>query len=516
MAATLLTDFLETAADRDPDQVCLVEGPDRATYGQVAQGARQTARVLLSEGLGRGDRVALLAANSRFWVESYFGILLAGGVVVPINTAANGRLLGFFLRDAGARMLVLGAGSQRALRGGLDGLQQTLLLLTEGPQHYAGGLPPPIRLRDLQAAKVEVDDRPIDAGVTGRDVACIVYTSGSTGRPRGATLTHLNCVTNARAVVRYLRLTPADRVLAVLPFYYIYGKSVLDTHIVSGATVVIENRFLYPQKALDTLGQERCTGFSGVPSSFAILLNRSNFAERRFEHLRYVTQAGGPMSPALTRRLMAALPDQEIFIMYGATEAAGRLSYLPPADLPENVGTIGKAIDNVELRVLRSDGTACGVGEVGEIVARGPSIMQGYWQAPEETARVLDEHGYHTGDLGRLEASGYLSVVGRRRNMIKTGAHRVSPREIEDAILEHPGVHETAVIGVPDEVLGEAIRAYVVPKSPGERLEKLRGFLAPRLAPFKLPAKIEIRRQLPKNESGKIMKQALQDEAHRS
>ncbi len=220
------------------------------------------------------------------------------------------------------------------------------------------------------------------------------------------------------------------------------------------------------------------------------------------------------MSPELTRRLIAALPGKRIFVMYGATEAGARLSWLDPGRLQEKLGSIGRAIPNVELSVRADDGRECEVDEVGEICARGSNIMSGYWGDPEETAKVLDRHGYHTGDLGRRDADGFFWVVGRKKDMIKTGAHRISPKEIEDALLEFPEVHEAAVIGVPDEILGEAIKAFVVFR-PGTTpdLEALRAFLGRRLPPYKTPAHYEVREDLPKNESGKIMKQALREQS---
>jgi long-chain acyl-CoA synthetase len=302
--------------------------------------------------------------------------------------------------------------------------------------------------------------------------------------------------------------------MAVLPFHYVYGKSLLNTHVAVGGSVVIENRFMYPQEALDTLEREEATGFSGVPSTFAILLNKSNLASRTLPSLRYVTQAGGAMAPDLTRRLIEALPGKKIFIMYGATEASARLSYLDPADLPRKIGSIGKAIPNVELRVLREDGSEAEVGEVGEIVARGSNLMAGYWNDPEETAAVLDEHGYHTGDLGRRDEEGFLYVVGRKREMIKSGAHRISPKEIEEALVEHPSVHEAAVVGVPDEILGDAIVAFVTPR-PGSAVEPpaVLEWCRERLPAYKVPTAIRILREFPRNTSGKIDKLALRRES---
>ncbi len=512
MTAHLLHHFLRATAESRPEQVCVVHDGARHDYAEIETQARRTAGVLLEQGLRRGDRVALLCFNSRFFVESYYGVLAAGGIIVPLNTGGGPAQLTPLLADCGATMLIVGRGAERLAQGAWQGLAELAVVFSEGPSGLSD-LPAGLRAIDLEAAKAAQAAVAPSVRAIDQDVACIIYTSGSTGRPRGVTLSHLNCVANAAAVQAYLRLTPADRVLAILPFYYIYGKSVLDTHVAAGATLVIENRFLYPELALNTLESEACTGLSGVPSTFAILLNRSTFAERRFPRLRYVTQAGGAMSPALIRRLMAVLPDQEIFIMYGATEAAGRLAYLPPAELDGAVGSIGRAVDNVELRLLRGDGSVCDVGETGEIVARGSCVMIGYWRAPGETRAVLDADGYHTGDLAQRRGDGNLTIVGRLREMMKSGAHRVAAQEVEDAILESPAVHEVAVVSAPDEILGEVICAYVVAKTSQVTVAELRRFLGERLPAYKVPAVITLRDQLPRNEAGKIMKEILRREA---
>jgi acyl-CoA synthetase (AMP-forming)/AMP-acid ligase II len=345
------------------------------------------------------------------------------------------------------------------------------------------------------------------------DLASIIYTSGSTGRPRGATLSHLNVMSNVRSIVEYLGLGRADRVMAVLPFHYVYGKSVLNTAVAVGATLVIENRFQYPTTALDTLERERCTGFSGVPSTFAILMDRTNFAERALPDLRWVTQAGGGMSPALTRRVYEALRGRQLWVMYGATEASARLAYLPPAELPARIGSIGRAIPNVELTVRRGDGAECDVDETGELCARGANVMVGYWNDPDETARALGPHGYRTGDLARRDADGWLWLVGRAKDMLKVGGHRVAAKEIEDAIVEHPAVSEAAVIGVPDELLGDRLEAFVVLRQDAALDAAGLGlFLKERLPAYKIPSAIEIRDDLPRNASGKVMKETLRAE----
>jgi acyl-CoA synthetase (AMP-forming)/AMP-acid ligase II len=348
------------------------------------------------------------------------------------------------------------------------------------------------------------------------DRASIVYTSGSTGKPRGALLRHASIVANTRSIIEYLELGPSDRILVVLPFHYVYGKSLLHTHAAVGASLIIENHFLFPQEALDTLEREGATGLAGVPSTFAILLNRSNIATRRLSSLRYVTQAGGPMPPETQRRLIEALPGKQIFIMYGATEASARLSYLSPTDLGRKLGSIGKAIPNVELRVLRDDGSETEADEVGEIVARGSNIMEGYWNDPEETAAVLDSAGYHTGDLGRRDAEGFLYVVGRKREMIKSGAHRISPKEIEEVLAASPSVHEAAVVGKPDEILGESIVAFVSIR-PGHAPDAraLAEWCRARLAHHKVPRSIRLLGEIPHNAAGKPDKPRLREAAMR-
>jgi long-chain acyl-CoA synthetase len=500
--------FLERSAARSPDHELLVQQAERWSYRQIDRAANHVAAELLERGLRKGDRVGLLARNSAFYVAAYFGILKAGGVVVALNTASDAAMLAGYLRMSGAIGLMVGTGMERLVRGA----NQPLGAL-EDLRWVAAPHADRLGVAGAEAWLWEPGERdPVDLAVSADDLATIVFTSGSTGRARGAMLSHGNVVSNVTAINAYLGLGPQDRVLQVLPFYYVYGKSVLNSHVMAGATVVIENRFRYPQVALDTLEQERCTGLSGVPSTFAILLDRTNFAERALADLRYVTQAGGAMSPTLTRRLMERLAGKSIFVMYGATEASARLAYLPPDELAEAVGSIGRAIDGVELRVLAKGGRECAVGEVGELVARGPNIMRGYWDDAEETARVLDDDGYHTGDLARRDGAGRLFIVGRKKHMVKVGGHRLSPLEIEDAIVEDPAVSECAVIGVEDERMGEQLAAFVV--LVGEATaESIAAGLRKRVPAYKIPPTITIVTELPKNESGKVMKHELRLEA---
>ncbi|MFP6641584.1 MAG: class I adenylate-forming enzyme family protein [Myxococcota bacterium] len=506
-------EFLTRVAEERPEHPFLVHEEQVSRYGEVDAASNRMARSLIAEGLSVGDRVGILAQNSRFYVEAYYAVLKAGGIAVPLNTAADGPTQAGVLRDCGARFLLASSRFAKVCLSAIStGTELECLALDTG-RRGLDRLPEGVRGLALDERASGESPEALDVTPPESDIASIVYTSGSTGKPQGAALSHANLCSNVLSIVEYLELSSKDRVLSILPFYYVYGKSLLNTHAAAGGTVVIENRFQYPNTALDTLESERCTGLSGVPSTFAILLNRSNLEQRDLSHLRYVTQAGGGMNPQLTRRLMEVLPNQQIFIMYGATEASARLAYLPPDELSRKLGSIGRAIPGVELRVLRADGREADVGEEGEIVARGPNIMSGYWNDPEATSEVLDEHGYHTGDLARRDEEGFLYIVGRMKDFIKSGAHRVSAREIEDAILEEAGIHESAVVGAPDELLGEKILAYVVPLDPdGFDPVALAKSLRRRLPAYKVPAEIVVRGDLPKNESGKIMKQALKAE----
>lgn len=498
-------ELLLRSTARWPSRPLVIERSGTRTYAEVTAAAHHVAAELLGFGLEPGDRVALLAKSSSFYVEAYFGILAAGGTAVPLNTAIDPATLAYFLRDCGARVLMVGPKMERLVAKAADRLGEVELVAAPHAEKLKHGV------ASWTYSRGEGD--PCAVEVDPAAPASIVYTSGSTGVPRGAVLSHAAICANVASILDYLELTEEDRALLVLPLYYVYGKSVLNTHVAVGGSVVVEDRFQYPKLALDTLDAERCTGLSGVPSTFNILLERTDFAEREMASLRYVTQAGGAMSPAVTRRLMAAIPDRRIFIMYGATEASARLACLPPEELSQAVGSIGRPIRDVVLTTRRADGSPCDVDEVGELVAQGPNLMLGYWNSPVETAAVLDEQGYHTGDLARRDAAGRFWIEGRIKDMIKVGGHRVGAQEVEHAIMGTERVVDVAVIGREDPILGEKLVAYVVLR-PGDSLdEKAMGAdLSERLAPYKIPGVWEVRDALPKNESGKIMKQVLRSE----
>lgn len=296
----------------------------------------------------------------------------------------------------------------------------------------------------------------------------------------------------------------------VLPFHYCFGTSLLHTHLKVGGTVVIDGRFMYPEKILDRMIETECTGFAGVPSHYQILLNSTSIRRRKFPRLRYVQQAGGHLPSHLIQELRAAVPDAMVFIMYGQTEATARLSCVPPERLDEKVGSIGKGIPGVKLRVLSESGQEVALGEIGEVVAEGGNVTLGYWRDQEETDKCFRDGRLHTGDLAKVDAEGFIYLVDRIKDFLKCGGKRVSCRQLEQQILQFDGLVEAAVIGIPDDVLGEAVKAFVVSQSPGPGLEKhLQVFCKARMAPQFVPREIVVLESLPKNGAGKVSKQAL-------
>lgn len=474
---------------------------ERVSYAELWRRVVAVAGFLQREGLVRGDRVALVVENSPEYVASYYGILAAGGVVVALNTSVRARDLLNWTNHCGAKWLigqgshpewpavVQGCGSIRMIQIGAAAVAHSGLFSWDEILHAAP-------VTDPEATDIEMQ-RP----------AAIIYTSGTTGRPKGVCLSHRNLVANVRSILAYLPIDEGTRVLNVLPFYYSYGNSVLHTHLAAGGCVVLENSLAYPHRVMERMTSEGITGFSGVPSTYALLLSRIRLQDYDLFRLRYLTQAGGAMSPVLMRRLLDALPHVRLFIMYGQTEATARLSYLPPERLVEKLGSAGFAIPGVTIEIRDENGQPLPAGRVGEICATGENIMLGYWNDPEATRQVLRNGWLMTGDMASMDSEGYLFIEGRRTDMIKSGAHRIAPKEIEDVISEIDGVAEVAVVGVDDPILGQVIKAVITTR-PGAMLDGLgiKAHCRESLAAYKVPKHVEFVAELPKTASGKIQR----------
>ena len=501
--AQLVHEFLEESCARFPDKTALLHGERTYSFHQINTLSNRIAHLLIDKGLRKGDRVLVVMENSFENVAAYYGTLKAGGVSVEIHERSTPSEAYYYIQNSGAAICILSALTSKRL----DGLDIPLII---GAEPVAEGR----NIRIPWSALDSYRDGPPSVAISGNDLAAIVYTSGSTGNPKGVMLSHRNLCTNTASIVSYLGLDQNDRVMAVLPFYYVYGKTLLNTHFMVGGSVVVNNRFAFPNAVIKEMVDKKVTGFAGVPSTFAILLNRSIFTKTPVPTLRYVTQAGGAMAPALTGRLIGHLGSASLFIMYGATEASARLTYLPPDRLlKDKLGSIGIPIPGVEITIRDDAGNELNDFEIGNICARGPNIMQGYWQDKEETSKSLKPWGLVTGDLGHKDEEGFIFLTGRKKEMLKIGGERVSPKEIEDAIIASGLVHESAVIGRPDEILSEVPAAYVVPMDENSfSLDSLKAFLAERLASHKHPASWYLLKAMPKKPSGKIDKEVLKNE----
>lgn len=502
----LIHHFLENAAERYPAKEAVYCSGMWMTYSEIQQKVQCLAAFFIEQGIKRGDRIGLLYENCFDYIISYFGILKAGCVVVALNTETTDLALNYCIRDCGVVALVISEKFKSQINKDLFNQSQIRLVVCNNPlvENVAG-----LTIFNLQSI-LSSHLRLIDVRVISIDLAAIVYTSGSTGKPKGVMLTHQNICDNTMSIVQYLKLTDRDRMMVVLPFFYIYGNSLLLTHFCAGGSIVIDNRFAYPNVVIQAMKDQCVTGFAGVPSTFILLLHKSNIRAAHFDDLRYVTQAGGAMAPTVQKQVMEVFAPAKLYVMYGATEAAPRLTYLEPDMLIEKSGSIGKAVPNVEVFVADENGGELPFGITGEIVARGSNIMNGYWNDPEETAKVIRNGLYFTGDLGIMDQDGYIFIVGRTKDIIKVGGNRVSAKEVEEALLSIPGICEAVVIGVEDPILSEAIKAFIVTVD-GKIIDynHLRELLAKQIAHFKIPKHIEYRTELPKNKSGKYMKDTL-------
>ena len=465
--------------------------------------ARAMTRVSEALPVNAGDRVALLLRNSPQFAAAFYGVLRAGAAAVPLNVQERAGVLARQIEHCGARLVLADATHVEfaALRDALEGRDVTIL---------------PLELVDAAngceafCASVGTQGSRSIPALSAESLACIIYTSGTTGRPKGVMLSHGNLASNARIIAGYLGIVPADKVMCPLPFHFSYGMSVLNSNLASGAHVALEDNLAFPQVLVKRLQDEGITGFAGVPATFALLLGRTQLADFDLSRIRYVTQAGGAMPRPQIQALRAALPQARLFIMYGQTEATARLTYLPPDELDEKLGSVGLPLPGVDIEIRDPSGREVPDDAVGELCARGPNVMMGYWDDPALSAQVVRDGWLHTGDLAHRDGDGYLYIDGREVEMIKVGAFRVSPQEIEEVLATLPSVQEVAVTGVPDALLGQAIKAVIVPRE-GARADvmSVKAHCRAHLAQYKIPKIVEFAAELPRTSSGKVQRYKL-------
>lgn len=502
----LLPDLIRSSADRHPGRTALVDGVRTLTYAALWQAVRRFASGLRAvPGFGRGARVAVWLDHRLEHVVACFGTAAAGGIFVPVNPVLKPDQAAHVLRDAGVWRLV----TTRTRHARLPDAPAALLL---------DDLPDPVH------PWPEAPDTEPPPGVD-HDIAAILYTSGSTGRPKGVVLSHRNLVAGATSVASYLGNGPHDTLLALLPLSFDAGFSQLTTAFHAGARVVLHNHLL-PAATLEAIDAHAVTGLTAVPPLYMQLLQVAH-REGAGRSLRYFASTGGRMPRATLQALRARWPEAEPFLMYGLTEAF-RSTFLPPAEVDRRPDSIGRAIPNAEILVLREDGSECGVDEPGELVHRGALVAQGYWGQPEATAErfrplplpaggrpvevILREVAVFSGDTVRRDADGFLYFVGRRDEMIKTSGYRVSPIEVEEPIYATGLVGECAAFGLAHEQLGQAIHVVVTPVAGADAVdtEALLAECRRRLPAYLVPARVEVQpAPLPRNANGKIDRRAL-------
>jgi amino acid adenylation domain-containing protein len=504
--------FLKDSARRFGDKVALVAGAERLTYRDLDRASDRLAGALAAHGVARGDRVVIFMDNCREAVIAIFAVLKAGAVFSPINPSVKADKLAYVINNCRARALL----TQDKLRAVVSAA------LAEAPSVtltvVAGAGEPTLRGAVSFEAALATDLPPPAAPGIDLDLAMLVYTSGSTGFPKGVMMTHRNVVAAATSITTYLENTPDDVILNVLPISFDYGlyQVLMATQV--GATLVLEQSFAFPQAILARMQAERVTGLPLVPTMAAMILQMRDLAPGAFPHLRYVTNTAAALPPAHIARLRALFAGARLYSMYGLTECK-RCTYLPPDELARRPGSVGIAIPGTEAYVVDANGDRAAPGETGELVIRGAHVMQGYWENPEATARALRPGPYpwekvlYTGDLFRADADGFLYFVGRKDDIIKTRGEKVSPKEVENALYGLPGIREAAVVGVPDPILGLAIKA-VVAADPGASLtaHDVIRHCARHLEDFMVPKMVEFRDALPKTESGKISRREVAGE----
>jgi amino acid adenylation domain-containing protein len=515
-----LETFLEHSARRLPHKIALVFGEQRLTYDEIEARCNRLAHALIAAGVDRGDRVAIFLDNSVEAVVSVFAVLKAGAVFVMVNPTTKADKLTWILNNCQAKALVAPAAKLTPLD---DYWCQTPYLacvfVTGGAQAAVSGNAAK-QFWDLDAVSRQPAGAPTGATqppakrAIDIDLAALIYTSGSTGNPKGVMLTHLNMVSAATSISTYLENRKDDIILSVLPLAFDYGLYQALMAFKIGGTLVLERSFTYPHAVLERLICEKVTGFPLVPTMAAILL-QMDLTKYEFSSLRYLTNTAAALPVEHIKKLRALFPQVTLFSMYGLTECK-RVSYLPPEQLDIRPNSVGKGMPNEEVFVVDADGRRVAAGVVGELVVRGANVMKGYWDLPLETANKLrpgpvpGEMMLYTGDLFRTDAEGFLYFVGRKDDIIKSRGEKVSPKEVENVLCSHTAVAEAAVVGVPDPVLGEAIKAVVTlkPGSPATEKEILR-FCSQHLEDFMVPKTVEIRDALPKTSNGKINKREL-------
>ncbi|MFH1919173.1 MAG: AMP-binding protein [Planctomycetota bacterium] len=512
----LVNEFLERSTELTPDKTALVCGDRRHSYADLDAMANRLANALQDMGVARGDRVVLFLPNSVELVVGIFGVLKAGAVFVVVNSTTKSDKLAGLIDNCRATVLVASDRQAKLAAELIDRSDSLKAGVLAGRKSSQAASPHELLSSFEQIMSDYPDTRP-NCKCVDRDLACLIYTSGSSGDPKGVMSTHANVVFVATSVTTYLENVPEDIVICALPLSFDYGLYQLLMTFMFGGTLVLERSFVYLAQFLKVMADERVTGFPGVPTMFAILL-QMDLQPYDLSALRYVTNTAAALPPSHIQRLREKLPQATVYSMYGLTETK-RTLYLPPDQLDTRPGSVGIAIPGTEVWLVDENDQRLGPGEVGELVIRGGHVMRGYWEAPEATAEryrpgpIPGETVCYSGDLLRMDEEGYFYFVGRKDDIIKSRGEKVAPKEVENVLYALRGVVEAAVIGVPDEILGQAIKAVLVTNDEKLTAKDVIRHCQANLENFMVPKHVEFVDSLPKTSSGKIRKTEIVQQA---
>lgn len=499
MTSPYLLHHLLVARSQNDGQAIVHNGNTR-TYREFSLAATRCAGALREAGLERGDRVVIFLPRGLEECWAIFGVSAASGVFVPVNALLKAPQIRHIVQDSGAKIIISTTDMRAELDAALSGISGVTVLLAE----------------DIDARQ-DLPAKPSTA--IGEDLAAILYTSGSTGAPKGVMLSHRNLLAGARIVRTYLGITASDRILSLLPFSFDYGLNQLLTAVEQGAVTVVST-FRLGDDIVKALRDNDITALAGVPTVWAILTRAAPLlAKTPLPHLRYVTNSGGRVPQETVRALREKLPTTKIFLMYGLTEAF-RSTYLPPDEIDTRPTSIGKAIPECEIFIVTAEGQRAKPGEPGILVHRGPTVSMGYWNRPEETAKVLRPHPFipatqggetvcYSGDLAIEDEEGFFSFVARNDAMIKSSGYRISPTEVEESLMSTGLFHQVAVIGLPDPFAGEKVHAVATAANQNIDVSAALKKAAEMLAPFMIPRAIELVEALPVTANGKVDYRAL-------
>jgi long-chain acyl-CoA synthetase len=494
MSRNLATVLTDTAAEHG-DRVAIKLDDVELTYAQLDGASAHVAGLLKSKGVEPGDRVGIMLPNVPYFPVVYYGALRAGAVVVPMNVLLKGREVEFYLKDPESKVLFAWGDFGEAAEKGAEDTDAEVILVKPGEFEDIVGAADPV---------TEVADR------DGDDTAVILYTSGTTGTPKGAELTHDNLMSNVETILDTLiQIEPDDVVLGALPLFHSFGQTCgLNACMKAGGTLTLLPRF-DPDKAFRIIQRDRVTIFEGVPTMYVGMLHSDKADDADTSCLRLCVSGGSAM-PGEVLRSFEDKFSCKILEGYGLSETSPVASFNHP-DRERKVGSIGTPIAGVEMRVVDEDGKDVPEGDVGEIAIKGPNVMKGYWRKDDATAEAIKDGWFHTGDMAKVDDEGYFFIVDRKKELIIRGGYNVYPREVEEALYEHPAVQEAAVVGVPDDKMGEEVGAAVVLKQ-GEdvSVDELRDFVKGEVASYKYPRKIWIVDELPKGPTGKILKREVE------